>query len=185
MSQNIGAYWLFANIDPVWVLAGSIFITHVGYWIFVNLTEGPAQTLNVSASGYVGYFGLGIIIAMGAQVLHRPVTVPAAINSLWFDHLVMAGALAVGYKWSRGEIVPRGRWSDWYHSWIVVPALAYFVFFALCAVVAGGTDAEIRRAVVFICLSPGLVWYDFATGRMNQPRWRYNHGVKLPTKHSE
>ncbi len=158
MSQNIGAFWIFANFEPWQVLAMVFFITHVGYWIFVNLTEGPAQTLNVSASGYVGYFGL-----------------------LFHDAVIFC-ALAVGRCLSSGTIVPRGRPSDGYHSWIVVPTLVYFVFFAVWAIVGGGTSEEQFIAGVLVGLSIVLVLFDYNVGRMDQPTWRRDHGVVLPTK---
>ena len=172
-------YSLLASIPEWIVFASVIFISHIGFWIGINIFQGPEQTLNLSWSGHVGDFGLAMIVAMGAGVLHRPgMSLPGFIVSPYFHLACIAVAFVCGYiLTSPSSPLPTGRWSDWYHSWVMVPFLVYTVTTTASVILCAGTWIEIVATYGLFIIWLALVFFDGKTGRLNQPLWRYRHNI--------
>ncbi len=60
---------------------------------------------------------------------------------------------------------------DIYHNIVVLPLLAYLLITILPVIFEHGTATEKTTVVILVAIWALLLWYDMATGRLDQQRW--------------
>jgi|SRR3989344_443338 len=168
MNEYVGVYAILAAM-PMWLVVLVALVIGVAV-PFVIADQTSGLFFNYSYSGMIGDICLLVVVLIGATVIERGAPLPGWYASMWAQAIWFVLCAAVGVMLVTVTTPwPTAAWPDRYHNAVVVPLFLFFVPLLMLAVFRNGSPTEAIVCAMLTGAWVGLVYYDFADDRMNQP----------------
>lgn len=185
MYDFIGSYYLL-TLYPAFQTITVLGLISIGAMFFIrDFFEGLAY--NTSRCALWGGVAVLAVIGMGISILNNSPFIPPFLSGATFHFLTGLISIVIAIINVRTVLAKaRGKEEtimDTYHNWVLLPGYIYLMLTVIPLILVCGNGWSHVSLILLAVVYVKTLVHDIQTGRLNQPKFLWLRGLRLPIRH--